>query len=279
MRQAIACLVLGIFLVPCASGQASVNSTAFHWLAPPKDAALLARINGAFSDLLKPDDPEKVKPYEPMVHKSIATVGVFRSAALVLMLQCDTIDCSDGKYFQPFNMDLSSGKITELDAGFYDWKFKQLAQFETTVTPDIVFGYYSCWDCEADYELGSIRYDASGNQWKIRWWGDKTPGMYVGGDTTVGVEEGDYDSDCLYRIMDFEGVDHDQVIAQCVFIRTDSKKIFDRWTAIFEIKAEQPSMTEIKDPHVRAKISAKICAIHKDPILCPAPAVTPVPAR
>jgi hypothetical protein len=46
-----------------AAGQnAQPSSTAFHWLNSNKNATLFERIKTAFTDELKPDDPEKVKP-------------------------------------------------------------------------------------------------------------------------------------------------------------------------------------------------------------------------
>jgi hypothetical protein len=272
MRPKLATLLLGILIALPAWGQSSPGSSSFRWLTAPKDAELLERINKSFSDLLKPDDPAKVQPYEPMLHKSIAQVGVFRSAALIVMLQCDTKDCSDGEYFQPFNMDLSTGKITDLDTGFYDWKFKQFARFENTATPDIVFAYDSCWDCEVNFLLGSLRYDGAEGVWRVRLWNDKEPGIYMGGDTDAvpeDADEGDYYADCLHRIMSFDGNTYDKVAIRCASINSNTRKVFAEWTTVYEIKDGHPLATEIKDPRRRAAISAALCAIQKDPVLCP----------
>ena len=41
---------------------AQPSPTAFHWLNSSKNATLFERIKTAFTDELKPDDHEKVKP-------------------------------------------------------------------------------------------------------------------------------------------------------------------------------------------------------------------------
>jgi hypothetical protein len=58
------------------------SSTAFHWLNSSKAATLYERITTAFTDELKPDDPEKVKPVVAQGYKWIGRIGVFEHLLL-----------------------------------------------------------------------------------------------------------------------------------------------------------------------------------------------------
>jgi hypothetical protein len=81
------------------------SSTAFHWLNSSKDAALLERIRTAFTDELKPDDPEKVKPVVAQEYKWISRVGVFETSALVLIGERETrTSTTYGNYFRRFQL-------------------------------------------------------------------------------------------------------------------------------------------------------------------------------
>lgn len=63
MGRTVLISILMLAMSHSAVGQNSPPSpTAFHWLNSDKDAALFERVTTAFSDELKPDDPEKVKP-------------------------------------------------------------------------------------------------------------------------------------------------------------------------------------------------------------------------
>lgn len=136
-------------------------SAAFHWLDSTKDATLFDRIKADFRDELRPDDPEKVKPYVAEEYKWISRVGVVDSSALVLIGERETRTSKYGDYFVAFNYDLKSGKKTSLNRGFMDWTFKKLIRFDSSPTPDVVFTYPSCTECEADYLLSSFRFDSS----------------------------------------------------------------------------------------------------------------------
>ena len=140
---------------------AQPSSTAFRWLDANKDASVFGRVETAFADELKPDDPEKVKPVVAEEYKWISRVGVFETSALVLIGERETRTSTYGNYFVAFNYDLKSGEkasVTSLNKGFMEWKFKKLVRFDSSRTLDIVFTYPSCTECEADYLLSSFRF-------------------------------------------------------------------------------------------------------------------------
>jgi hypothetical protein len=158
---------------PAAAQEVPPSSTAFHWLNPAKDAVLYERIKAAFADELKPDDPEKVKPVVAELYKKISRIGVFETSVLVLIAERETATSTYGDYFQIFSYDLKSGKKTRSEKGFMMWRFKKLVRFDSSKIPDIVFTYLSCTECEADFLLGSFRFDSTDATWKIRELGRK----------------------------------------------------------------------------------------------------------
>src|SRR4029077_15526890 len=138
-------VLIAILLLAASSSAIGQNarpsSTVFHWLNSSKDATLFERIKTAFTDELKPDDPEKVKPVVALKYKWISRVGVFETSALVLIGERETRTSTYGNYFVAFNYDLKSGEKTSLTSfnnGFMDWKLTTLVRFDSSRAPDIV---------------------------------------------------------------------------------------------------------------------------------------------
>lgn len=255
--------------VSAAAQNATTTSSDFRWLDPRKDVALFDRIKGAFVDELKPDDPEKVKPVEAQLYKRISRIGVFQSSALVLIAERDTPNYTYGDYFQPFNYDINTGKKEPFEEGFWRWRFKRFARFEQSKTPDIVFTYVSCTECEATYLLGSLRFDPQQHSWQIRSWSDKEDAIMIGSDTVVGSEEGEYDYQCLHKIADFNGDGLDDVAVRCQAVGEKDKIISDT-TVLYSVRAEKPVITTLTEPQRIAALTAKLCEGAKKSRLCTA---------
>ena len=86
MRRTVLTSILILAALSSTSGQnVQPSSTAFHWVDSSKDATLFEHIKAAFTDELKPDDPEKVKPVVAREYKWISRIGVFETSALVLV--------------------------------------------------------------------------------------------------------------------------------------------------------------------------------------------------
>jgi len=244
-------------------------SNNFRWLDARKDAVLFDQIKGAFGDELKPDDPEKVKPVEAQLYKRIARIGVIHSSALVLIAERDTPTYTYGDYFQPFNYEINTGKKEPLEKGFMRWRFRRFAHFSTPETPDIVFTYLSCIECEATYLLGSFRFDTARRVWETRTWTSKEGGdaIMIGSDTVVGSEEGEYDYECLFKIADLDGDGLDDVAVRCQTVG-EKGKIIDDTTLLYSIQHEKPTIVTLTEPERIAALTAKLCDSARKSRIC-----------
>jgi hypothetical protein len=271
MGRTVLIAVLMLAVSCSAIGQnAQPSSTAFHWLDPSRDANLFERIKTAFTDELKPDDPEKVKPVVAQEYKWISRVGVFETSALVLIGERESQTSTYGDYFVAFNYDLKSGEKTSLTSfnnGFDQWKFKKLVRFDSSRTPDIVFTHPSCTECEADYLLSSFRLDSTEDKWKVRTWGEKGTDILIGSDYSVGTEE-DSKDDCLFKFADFNGDGFDDLAVRCLAI-TEKGKILEDTTTIYTIQHGQPQVLTVKDRQQLATIHDQLCVDAKKSKLCP----------
>lgn len=245
---------------------AQPSPTAFHWLSSSKNATLFERIKTAFTDELKPDDPEKVKPVVAQEYKWISRVGVFETSALVLIGERETRSFTYANYFVAFNYDLKSGKKTSL-TGFMNWKFKKLIRFDSSRTPDTIFTHLSCTGCEADYLLSSFRFDSTEAKWKVRTWSEKSTEILIGSDYSVGTEE-DSKYDCLFKFADFNGDGFDDLAVRCLAI-TEQGKILEDTTTIYTIQHGQPQVLAVKDRQQLATIRNQLCVDAKKSKLCP----------
>jgi len=271
MQLAALISILMLAASPSAIGQSAQPSSAtFHWLDSRKDATIFERIRTAFTDELKPDDPEKVKPYVAQGYKWISRIGVFETSALVLVGEREMRTSTYGNYFVAFNYDLKNGKktaLTSFNKGFTQWKFEKLIRFDSSRAPDVVFTYSSCTECEADYLLGSFRLDSTETKWKIRTWSEKSAEILIGSDYSVGTEE-DSKYDCLYKFADFNGDNFDDLGVRCLAI-TEEGKILDDTTTIYTIQHGQPQVLSVKDPKQLAAIQDQLCIDAKKSKLCP----------
>jgi len=270
MHRTLAATTL-LAMVVCTSAAAqntASTSSDFRWLDPRKDAALFDRIKGAFVDELKPDDPEKVKPVVPQLYKRISRIGVFQSSALVLIAERETPTYNYGDYFQPFNYNLNTGKKEPFEKGFTRWHFKRFVRFEPSKTPDIVFTYLSCTECEATNLLGTFYFDSTTGTWSTRKWSEKDEAIMIGSDTVVGSEEGEYDYQCLFKIADFNSDGFDDLAVRCLAVG-EKNKILEDTTNLYTVQQGKPKIVTVKDPKQVAAITTTLCENVKKSKLCP----------
>jgi hypothetical protein len=264
-------MIVALALAGCRSAAAQKAlppSTTFRWLDAGKDAALFERIKSAFADELKPDDPEKVKPVAAQLYKRISRIGVFETSALVLIAERETPAPTYGDYFLAINYDLKTGKKAAFEKGFMKWKFKKFVLFEYSRMPDIVFTHYSCTECEADFLLGSFRFDSKDEAWKIRNWGERNNAIMIGGDTLADSADGIYDYDCLFKFADFNGDGFDDLAVRCLGIG-EQGKILEDTTTIYTVQRGQSEVIAVKDPRQLAAVREKLCTDVKKSKLCP----------
>jgi hypothetical protein len=273
MGRIVLIAILMLAVSYSATGQnAQPSSTAFHWLSSSEDATLFERIKIAFRDELKPDDPEKVKPFVAQEYKWISRVGVFDTSALVLIGERETRTSAYGPYFVAFNYDLKNGEKTSLTSfnnGFLEWKFEKLVRFDSSRAPDIVFAHPSCTECEAEYLLSSFRLDSTDAKWKVRTWSEKGAGILIGSDYSVDNEE-NFKDDCLFKFADFNGDGFDDLAVRCLAI-TEQGKILEDTTTIYTVQHGQPQVLTVKDRQQLATIRDQLCVDAKKSKFCPSP--------
>ena len=271
MGRTVLIIILMLAASDSAIGQnAQPSSPAFHWLNSSKDATLFESRKTAFTDELKPDDPEKVKPVVAQEYKWISRVGVFEKSALVLIGERETRTSTYGNYFVVFNYDLKSGEktsLTSFNKGFIEWKFKKLIRFDSSRTPDIVFTHPSCTECEADYFLSSFCFDSTDAKWKLRTWSEKSTEILIGSDYSVGNEE-DSKDDCLFKFADFNGDGFHDLAVRCLAI-TEQGKVLEDKTTLYTIQHGQPQELTVKDRQQLATIRDQLCVDAKKSKLCP----------
>jgi len=264
----VVCLVLAApWPLPAQSAESSTRG--FKWLDPAKDVAIFEQIKAAFSEELKPDDPEKVKPVVAQLYKKISRIGVYQSSVLVLILERETLGSPHGDYFQPFNYDLKNGKKRVFERGFDLWRFKKFVRFEASAVPDVAFTYWSCTECEGEHLLGSFRFDPTAGEWEVRRWGghDNDEAIIIGDDGKVLSEEDDTNFDCLYKFGNFTGDGFEDVAVRCLAI-DQSNRIVDDTTTIYAVQHGQPQVIAVKGPQL-VTIREKLCTDVKKSKLCP----------
>jgi hypothetical protein len=271
MRRSLIVVCLALAAPWSLSAQNAESSTrGFKWLDPIKDVTLFQQIKAAFSEELKPDDPEKVKPVVAQLYKKISRIGIYQSSALVLILERETPTSPYGDYFQPFNYDLKNGKKEAFEGGFYLWRFNKFARFEASAVPDVVFTYWSCTECEGEHLLGSFHFDPAAGEWEVRRWGDKDndDAIIIGDDGKVFSEEDDTNYDCLYKFGDFTGDGFDDIAVRCLAI-DQSNRIVNDTTTIYAAQHGRPQVIAVKDPSQLGAIREKLCTDIKKSKLCP----------
>ena len=264
-------LVIAVLVLAACRSAAAQNAspvlTTFHWLDAAKDAPLFEQIRAALAEELRPDDPEKVKPVVAELYKKISRIRVFETSALVLIAERETSTSTYGDYFQVYSYLLKSGKKTPSEKGFMKWRFKKLVRFDSSKIPDIVFTYPSCTECEADFLLGSFRFDSTDATWKIRSWGEKDDAIVIGSDYSVGTEENSKD-DCLFKFADFNGDGFDDLAVRCLVI-TEQGKILGDTTTIYTVQHGKPQVIAVKEARQLATVRDKLCTDVKKSRLCP----------
>jgi hypothetical protein len=145
----------------------------FRWLDPQQDSAEWAKINLSFQQELKPDVPTNVNG-GPVAYKYkyVHRIGIFKTAAIVLVGHRETMESKLGDYFSAFNYDTRTGSKSAIDDAdvLWQWKFIKLARFQPLEAPDVSFRYVSCTECEEREFVASFQYNATLTRWTLRKW-------------------------------------------------------------------------------------------------------------
>ena len=253
-----------------------VNQTAstdqFRWLDRTRDSQLWNHVLVALHQELEPDDPQKVPPhYIATQYKYIYKIGVFRTAALVIIGYRETKGSPGYDYFNAYSYDLRDGSKRAIvtqpprPPGTYpesdvlsQFKVIKLAHFDRLPAPDVVFTYDSCSECEAEHFMASFEYEL-GKGWTARQW-DKAYSLYLEGDPEP--DDNVLSADYLFKIKDWNSDGFDEVAVrrrEVTQVAKRSQKIEDSTTMY---KAENGALVghAITDPKEREAINAELCA-------------------
>lgn len=243
----------------------------FQWLDSSRDSQVWNRVQTAFRQELEPDDPRKVPAhYLPTQYKYVHQIGVFRTAALVIIGYRETKNSPGYDYFNAYSYDLRDGSKnaiaveppqppTVYPQSDVLWLFQviKLAHFDRSPAPDVVFTYDSCSECEAEHLLASFEYEP-GKGWTARQW-DKAYSLYLEADPSP---DDDVSADYLFKIKDWNGDGFDEVAVRRREVTQVSKRrqAIEDSTTIY--KAENGTLVghSVTDSKEREGINAELCS-------------------
>jgi hypothetical protein len=236
------------------------GQSGFQWLDSHRDSGDWAKLRLAFRQELEPDVPNSINggvlAYK---YKYIYRVGVFKTAALVVIGRRETEGDKSGDYFSAFNYDTRTGSRSVIEDAdvLWQWKFVKLAQFQPSVTPDLAFRYVSCTECEEQTFVASFQFDPAKNRWDMRKWGrDK---RLVVGETPEPDDEV-VSSGCLHKISDWNADGFDDVAVWCKEVSRDQKgrtKI-DSSTRVYSFKDGHFTNTTLTNSE-EITVQAELC--------------------
>jgi len=272
----VAWVVGMILLIVCGCHQSGPNPVKrrangqeqFRWLDSSRDSEVWNRVQTAFGQELEPDDPAKLKPHQAAYkYKYLNQIGVFRDAALVIvrhrLIETDPYD----DWFNSYSYDRRSGIKKEIffeprneswdSDGLYGFNIVKLAQFEQSVTPDVVFTYADCTECEEGHFLASFKYD-SDKGWTARQWDNKMSLLLM---ETPTPDDNALSFDYLFKIKDWNGDGLDEVAIRRRKVTQDArrKQAVDDSTMLY--KAENGTVVghSMLTEKERESIKAELC--------------------
>jgi hypothetical protein len=268
-----------ILLFACGCRQSEpnlvVNQTAgddqFHWLDNSRDSQVWNRVQAAFHQELEPDDPRKVPAhYAADQYKYVYQIGVFRTAALVIIGEREKKDSPGYDLFSAYSYNLRDGSKRAIvtgppkspnkypRSGLDLYEVIKLAKFDESQTPDVVFTYSSCTECEAEHYLASFEYEP-GEGWAARQW-DKAYSLYLEADPSPGDDV--VSADYLFKIKDWNGDGFDDVAVRRREISQVAKRRQETDDSTTIYKSENRTLVghAITDSKERKAINAELCS-------------------
>lgn len=250
----------------------TVNADQFRWLDRSRDSQLWNRVLVALHQELEPDDPRKVPPhYVATQYKYIYKIGLFRTAALVIIGYRDTKNSPGYDSFNAYSYDLRDGSKSAIAVeppkppSVYPqsdvlWLFDviKLVRFDRSPAPDVVFTYDSCSECEADHFMASFEYRPR-EGWTARRW-NKACSLYLEGDPSPGDDV--VSAHYLFKIKDWNGDGLDDVAVRRREVTQVSKrrqKVYDS-TTMYKVENGALIGSAITDPKERERINAELCS-------------------
>ena len=267
-----------LFTCGCQQSQPNlvVNQTGedqFQWLDSSRDSQVWNHVQAGFRQELEPDDPRRVPAhYLPNQYKYVYRIGVFKTAALVIIGYRETKESPGYDYFNAYSYDLRDGSkraiVTEppRPPGTWPqsdvlWLFEvtKLAHFDRSPAPDVVFTYSGCTECEADHLLASFQYDGVSRTWTARQW-DKQSSLLLAFDPSPG--DNVLSSEYLFKIKDWNGDGFDDVAVRRRNVTQvgERKNETEDSTVIYSAEKGRLVAHPVRDSKEREGINAELCS-------------------
>lgn len=240
----------------------------FAWLKPTEAVKIFEQIKKDFSEDLSPDDPKKANPIVPYLYKYISRVGCFNSSCIVLVgFREKESEPAEYDHFRAFTYDLIKRTKHEIEQNgvYYKWIFLSYSTFEPSLTPDIVFKYLNCMECEAVELISSFRFDADKKNWVLRFWPENDPHIMIDSDDQLGDDIWVYD--CLFKVADFTANGFADIAVRCRETGIRSRKITDT-TLLYTIEKGIPKKIMVEGRESIEQITSKLCEGKPDSPLC-----------
>jgi len=251
-------ILLCIFLFT--NSISSNASDSFAWLNRNNNLKIFNEIESAFAKELRPDIPEEVKPIVPYLYKYIEKIGLYGTSCLVIIgYREHRNDSAEHDHFKAFSYDRASGKKSETmpKDSYYQWSLIGLHTFEPTPTPDVVFKYYNCLECEKVELLSSFKFNQKENRWDVRVWPDNDPHLLIGSDIQYGDDDWEYD--CLYSIGDINLNEFSDILIHCKIKGMWTNTVISDAILLYTIKKGKSYRIVVEDEKQRKEMDAILC--------------------
>lgn len=195
-------------------------------------------------------------------YTAIREIGLFRNSVLVLLARRDEDQLRHAApphydAMAAYTLDRPTGKATQIWQG-YDWRMIQTEQFEKeSVTPDLLFTYESCMECEATKLITSFHFDPKVEGWRARWVNKEG---YAGAPIDAEADPGaDAEEDFAYAVSDLDGDGMTDIGVWTRVTYDDKKRPPKDYIDLYTVKSGTDRLREIKDKREQLRFKEAIC--------------------
>jgi hypothetical protein len=275
-----------LLCIASGAGASAQSADGFRWLNAKTDAKTWAKIENAFQDELKPDEPRS-DGGDAFGYEFLQRIGVVDHSALVIVGQRASKVQKEQEWLNlsfAFNFDLESGTKSKIEHAdeLWHWKFKRLAHFQLGGVPDVTYTYLTCTECEPSEMFSALRYSAATKKWEVRnwemdrmiWWTGKE-GFAVYTDILEGADSA-VSFDCLYGVIDVDGKGVDAIANRCQEVTElqNGKKLTTDVTVLYRLDGNLLKIKPVTSTQEVADVTAKLCLGKLHQAICKLPPVS-----